>query len=85
MGISVYAMDFMTLTLTSALHGCFDQTIDIPERLLQCGNELQQRTLHRSGEGEIGNSLGMPKRKAHKDTALRAQEVLQGRIFGLLL
>lgn len=81
-GISVYAMNFMTLTLTTALHGCFDQTIDIPERLLRCGNEFQQRTLHRSGEGESGNSPGMPKRKAHKGTALKGTGgEPQGRLF----
>lgn len=46
------AMNFMTLTLTTVLHGCFDQTIDILERLPQHGDKLKQRTLHRSGEGE---------------------------------
>lgn len=51
-GIRLLAMNFMTLTLTTVLHGCFDQTIDILERLPQCGDKLKQRTLHRSGEGE---------------------------------
>lgn len=36
-GISLLAMNFMTLTLTTALHGCFDQAIDILERLPQHG------------------------------------------------
>lgn len=42
----------MTLALTTVLHGCFDQTIDILERLPRRGDKLKQRTLHRSGEGE---------------------------------
>lgn len=51
-GIRLLAMNFMTLTLTTVLHGCFDQTIDILERLPQRGDKLKQRTLRRSGEGE---------------------------------
>jgi len=45
-------MNFMALTLTTVLHGCLDQTIDILESLPQRGDKLKQWTLHRSGEGE---------------------------------
>lgn len=51
-GIRLLAMNFMTLTLTTVLHGCFNQTIDILERLPPRGEKLKQRTLHRTGEGE---------------------------------
>lgn len=51
-GIRLLAMNFMTLTLTTLLHCCFDQTIDILERLPPSGDEFKQRTLHSSSEGE---------------------------------
>lgn len=51
-GTRLFAMNFMTLTLTTVLHGCFDQTIDILERLPPHREKLKQRTLHRTGEGE---------------------------------
>lgn len=74
-GIRLLAMNFMTLSLTTVLHGCFDQIIDILERLHPCGEKLKQRTLHRTGEGErVKIPWACQRGRLHKDTPCRTLE-----------